>query len=267
MMIQKNNFPIGVFDSGIGGTSIWKEIVALLPKEKTIYLSDSKHAPYGEKSTSEIIELSIKNTEFLLEKNCKLIVVACNTATTNAIKYLREHYDVPFIGIEPAIKPASLQTKTNRIGILATKGTLNSALFEKTSNAIHQEIEIVEQVGEGLVKLIENGKLVSDEMTILLKKYINPMLEKQIDCLVLGCTHYPYLIPQIQKITKNKIQIIDSGEAVAKQTKAILMKNKLSSKSDLLAKKHQFYINQDKKVLENLLQNFATKIVITEQKF
>ena len=139
-MLQSHTFPIGIFDSGVGGTSIWKEINALLPQENTIYLSDSKNAPYGEKSRQAIIDLSIKNTEFLLNKNCKMIVVACNTATTNAIKILREKYDIPFIGIEPAIKPAALKTKTKTIGILATKGTLNSDLFEKTSNTINQKI-------------------------------------------------------------------------------------------------------------------------------
>ena len=126
-----NNKPIGIFDSGIGGTSIWREIHNLLPNEKTIYLADSKNAPYGEKSKEEIIRLSMKNTDFLLNMNCKLIVVACNTATTNAIRELRAHYDVPFIGIEPAIKPAANSSKTNTIGILATKGTLNSELFHE----------------------------------------------------------------------------------------------------------------------------------------
>ncbi len=216
--------PIGIFDSGIGGTSIWKEINALLPHENTIYLSDSKNAPYGEKSKKEIIKLCVKNTEFLLKKGCKLIVVACNTATTNAISYLRKTYDVPFIGIEPAIKPASLHTKTNVVGILATKGTLNSDLFEQTSSKICNSITIIEQVGEGLVELIENGKINSEEMSQLLKTYILPMLEKQADCLVLGCTHYPYLIPQIKKIVGDKIHIIDSGVAVARQTKKILLK-------------------------------------------
>ena len=153
--------PIGIFDSGIGGTSIWKEINTLLPNENTIYLADSKNAPYGQKSEEKILELSIKNTEFLLNKNCKTIVVACNTATTNAIQYLRENYNIPFIGIEPAIKPASINTKTKKIGILATKGTLNSSLFSTASNNINKEVTIVEQVGEGLVELIENGKMIS----------------------------------------------------------------------------------------------------------
>ena len=129
---MSNKNPIGLFDSGVGGTSIWKEVHALLPNESTIYLADSKNAPYGQKTQEEIIELSKKNTAFLLENNCKLIIVACNTATTNAIKVLRATYDIPFIGIEPAIKPAALHSKTQKIGILATQGTLNSELVHQT---------------------------------------------------------------------------------------------------------------------------------------
>jgi glutamate racemase len=265
-MISQKDFSIGIFDSGVGGSSIWREVNALLPNESTIYLSDSKNAPYGEKSKEEIISLSIKNTEFLLSKNCKIIVVACNTATTNAIKYLREHYNVPFIGIEPAIKPASLKTKTNKIGILATKGTLNSELFEKTSSKINKEIIIKEQIGKGLVELIENGKLYSKEMSHLLDTYLQPMLSENIDCLVLGCTHYPYLIPQIRAIIGNKIQIIDSGEAVAKQTKNVLYKNGLLKKNTIIESKeipHQFFINKNKMVLNELLNNNGTKNIKT----
>lgn len=245
---------IGIFDSGIGGTSIWKEINALLPFENTIYLSDSKNAPYGQKSKQKIIDLSIKNTELLLKKECKIIVVACNTATTNAISYLRKNYDVKFIGIEPAIKPASLKTKTNTIGILATKGTLNSELFEHTSSKISKEITIIEQIGEGLVELIESGNINSKEMDSLLKEYLNPMLEQNVDCLVLGCTHYPYLIPKIRKIAGNNIQIIDSGEAVAKQTKNVLLQENILNKEKSIAC-HQFFTNKNKEVLTAILNS------------
>jgi glutamate racemase len=246
--------PIGIFDSGIGGTSIWSEIHTLLPLEKTIYLSDSKNAPYGQKPTDQIIALAIKNTEYLLNKNCKLIVVACNTATTNAIKHLRERYQVPFIGIEPAIKPASLKTKTKTIGILATQGTLNSQLFARTANNLETNIKIIEQIGNGLVELIENNKLISLEMDQLLKKHLKPFIENNIDHLVLGCTHYPYLIPQIKEIIGNQITIIDSGEAVARQTKAILEKNNLLSSKIHMDFKNEFYINTTKEVLENILE-------------
>ena len=151
--------PIGIFDSGVGGTSIWKEVTKMLPHESTIYLADSANAPYGEKSKEEIVRLSIKNTEYLLKRNCKIIVVACNTATTNAIDYLRSHYNVPFIGIEPAIKPAALQTKTKKVGVLATKGTLSSSLFHNTSKLFADGITVLEQEGKGLVELIEAGKI------------------------------------------------------------------------------------------------------------
>lgn len=264
--MKSTNFPIGIFDSGIGGTSIWKEIKTLLPNENTIYLSDSKNAPYGEKSKQEIIDLSIKNTEFLLKQNCKLIVVACNTATTNAIQFLREKYNVPFIGIEPAIKPASLKTRTNKIGILATKGTLNSELFEKTSSTINKQISIKETIGTGLVELIEDGKINSNEMKNLLSLYLNPLLNEGVDCLVLGCTHYPYLIPQIREIVGNKMEIIDSGQAVAKQTKVVLEKNQLL-KTDAIKGEHQFYINKNKDVLAMMISENSNLINIDEKDF
>jgi len=246
--------PIGIFDSGVGGTSIWKEISSLLPHEHTIYLADSKYAPYGKRSKEEIIELSIKNTEKLLELNCKIIVVACNTATTNAIKVLRKKYPIPFVGIEPAIKPAALHTKTKKIGVLATKGTLSSELFTKTSDIYTQNIEVIEVIGSGLVELIEEGKINSPEMYTLLKSHVAPMVEKNIDHLVLGCSHYPYLIPILKRVLSNNVLIIDSGEAVAKQTKAILTSNKiLNTNSDL--GNHTFYSNSNINTLKEILKH------------
>ncbi len=248
-----NNNPIGLFDSGIGGTSIWKEIHLLLINENSIYLADSKNAPYGQKSKEEIIHLSEKNTEFLLNKNCKIIVIACNTATTNAAKELRAKYDIPFIGIEPAIKPAAIHSQTHKIGILATKGTLNSELFHKNIEKF-QDIEIIEQVGEGLVELIENGAINSPEMKKLLQSYLQPMVEQDIDYLVLGCSHYPYLIPQIKKIIPHHIKIIDSGEAVARQTKNVLQE-KVGFRTENLPSTQLFYSNSNPTVLESILKN------------
>jgi glutamate racemase len=249
-----NAQPIGIFDSGVGGTSIWKEIHALLPHEHTIYLADSKNAPYGQKTSEEIIALSIKNTELLLAKGCKLIVVACNTATTNAIAHLRESYDVPFIGIEPAIKPAALNSGTGTVGVLATKGTLSSSLFLKTSKDHAGEITIVEQDGFGLVPLIEAGKIDSNETRQLLTHYIEPMLRANVDHIVLGCTHYPYLIPVLRELVPSHVNIIDCGAAVAKQTQAILIKNDLQNSgktSGLL----RFYTNKDTKILTSFLED------------
>lgn len=253
-----NNNPIGLFDSGIGGTSIWKAIHELVPNESTIYLADSKNAPYGQKSKEEIIALSSKNVELLLELNCKLIVVACNTATTNAIKELRAKYKVPFIGIEPAIKPAALKSKTQTIGILATLGTLNSALFNQTVLK-YKNVTIIEQVGHGLVQLIENGQIHSEEMHQLLLTYLQPMIEANIDYLVLGCSHYPYLIPQIQEIVPKSIKIIDSGEAVARQTQFILeTKVGINTAIDSY---HKFITNGEQLVLKSVLPK--TSDVIT----
>ncbi|SNZ00938.1 glutamate racemase [Flagellimonas pacifica] len=244
--------PIGIFDSGVGGTSIWREIRRQLPFEGSVYLADSKNAPYGIKSKEDILQLSIKNTELLLNKDCKLIVVACNTATTNAIDYLRANYNVPFIGIEPAIKPAALRTKSKKVGVLATKGTLSSRLFHNTSRMFAEGIEVIEQEGTGLVELIEAGKLAAEETKTLLVKYIDPMLQQGIDCLVLGCTHYPYLLPMLKELLPQNITIIDSGEAVARQTKAVLAKNNLLESADNHSE-YVFYSNSNVDVLKGLV--------------
>ncbi|MBT8385256.1 MAG: glutamate racemase [Bacteroidia bacterium] len=254
--------PIGVFDSGVGGLSIWKEIVTLLPNENTIYLADSINAPYGEKSNKEIIKLSVKNTNLLLERGCKIIVVACNTATTNAIEHLRNNYNVPFIGIEPAIKPAALKTRTNAIGILATKGTLSSKLFNTTSQKFAEGIKVIEQDGEGLVPLIEKGEVDSVEMYNLLKAYIDPMIKQHIDYLVLGCSHYPFLVPQIRNLVGENVTIIDSGEAVARQTKAILEKFNLSNHDNPRAK-HQLYTNADINIMKQIIDKFRIECAIS----
>lgn len=240
--------PIGFFDSGVGGTSIWREVYHLLPNENTVYLADSKHAPYGIKSQEEIQHLSERNTEFLLELGAKIIVVACNTATTNAIDKLRAKYPVPFIGIEPAIKPASLKSKKKSIGILATKGTLSSSLFLETSSLYSSGIKITEQVGTGLVELIEKGDLKAPALKELLKEYLEPMKQADIDYLVLGCSHYPYLIPLIKEILPDTVEVIDSGLAVAKQTKAILEKNNLLNQENP-NRSLTFYSNKDTQLL------------------
>ncbi|EDM45687.1 glutamate racemase [unidentified eubacterium SCB49] len=263
-MQQTNS--IGLFDSGVGGTSIWKEINALLPFENTLYLADSLNAPYGNKTRDEIIHLSIKNTEFLLNKNCKMIVVACNTATTNAINILREKYDIPIIGIEPAMKPAALQTKTKSIGILATKGTLSSNLFHKTAAKFTKDISVIEIIGEGLVPLIEQGKIHTPELTELLFKYTEPMVAASIDHLVLGCSHYPYLIPKLLTILPDNITIIDSGAAVARQTRSVLenngILNTLEEKPTL-----QFLTNSDSATLKMLLIDYIQDINISQENF
>ena len=249
-----NNNSIGFFDSGIGGITIWESVNRLLPNENTIYLADSNNSPYGTKSHDELINISKENVDFLIDKKCKLIVVACNTATTNSINFLRESYDLPFIGIEPAIKPAALNTKTGKIGVLATKGTLGSSLFEKTSNIHGNKVEIIEQHGIGLVELIEKGIYSGSKIDSLLKEYLNPMIENDIDKLVLGCTHYPLIKDSINKIINESIEIIECSEAVALQTERILIKSNLIN-SDAEKSEKLFYTNGDKNVLNSLLNN------------
>ena len=171
-----------------------------MPNESIIYLSDNLNSPYGNKSKEEIKNFSTKNTNWLIEKGCKIIVVACNTATTNSIDYLRNTYKIPFVGVEPAIKPAANNTKTGVVGVLATKGTLTSNLFNITSNDYCSEIKIIESDGKGLVELIENGIFSGEKLEKMLKLFIDPMISANIDYLVLGCTHYPLISKSLKKI-------------------------------------------------------------------
>jgi len=245
--------PIGFFDSGIGGISVWKEVVKLLPGENTIYLADSKNSPYGSKTISEIQDISFKNTKWLIERGCKLIVVACNTATTNSINLLREKFEIPFVGIEPGIKPAIKDSKNGKIGVLATRGTLSSELFEKTSQSFFG-IDIIEKDGDGIVEIIESGEFENNELESLLRKYLNPMIDYGIDQLVLGCTHYFIVKDLIKKIVGNKITITNYNVAVAAQVKRILEEEKTVNieKNKIY---NDFFTNGNKFAIELLIDN------------
>ena len=245
--------PIGFFDSGIGGISVWKEVVKLLPRENTIYLADSKNSPYGSKTISEIQDISFKNTKWLIERGCKLIVVACNTATTNSINLLREKFEIPFVGIEPGIKPAIKDSKNGKIGVLATRGTLSSELFEKTSQSFFG-IDIIEKDGDGIVEIIESGEFENNKLESLLRKYLNPMIDYGIDQLVLGCTHYFIVKELIKKIVGNKITITNYNIAVAAQVKRILEEEKTVNieKNKIY---NDFFTNGNKFAIELLIGN------------
>lgn len=257
--------PIGFFDSGVGGLTIWSEVVHLLPHEHTVYLADSTNAPYGEKSPNEIIELSRKNTRKLLEFGCKLIVVACNTATTNAIAQLRLEFDVPFVGIEPAIKPAALQTESRKIGVLATRGTLTSGLFAARSRDYSEGLQIYEQVGEGLVRLVESGVLTGPDIEHRLSTLLQPMLAEGIDHLVLGCTHYPFLRPALRKIIPIDIKILDCGLPVARQVMNMLSLHNLL-RLHTGTPMHRLYTNANPEVMQHLLlaMGFGGKVLRVE---
>lgn len=261
-MHNSNISPIGLFDSGLGGLSILKEISERLPYENIIYLADSQNAPYGEKNSKQIVDISVKNTEFLLSKKCKMIVVACNTATTNAIDFLREKFKIPFVGIEPAIKPAILHSKRARVGVLATRGTLSSALFAKTSKKYKQGTEIIEVVGKGIVEAIENNTSESKEFEALLKQQLQPFSKAEIDTLVLGCSHYPLIHSQIKKHLCQNVNIIDSGFAVAKQSKRILDEKGLRN-LNMINPEIKIFCNQTSMpALENILKRLCLNEIV-----
>ena len=224
--------PIGIFDSGIGGISILEKLKQLLPNENFIYLADNRNCPYGSKSKKEIISLSKKNCEKLIELNCKIIIIACNTSTTNSIKKLREIIAIPIIGIEPGLKPAIHYTKTKNIGILATEKTLGSKLFFETLNQNRiDNIHIHEQIGYELVNLIEEGSHSKQNLYKILEKYLVPMINKNIDCLLLGCTHYNHIKDIIEEIIPVDIKIVDTIAPVNKRVLNILKSNNILNKS------------------------------------
>ncbi|TAN64869.1 MAG: glutamate racemase [Methylobacter sp.] len=209
--------PIGVFDSGVGGLSVLHEIRKALPGENLLYVADSGHAPYGDKSRQFIEARSIAISEFLVNQHAKAIVVACNTATGAAIATLRSRFLMPIIAMEPAVKPAVENTKSGVIGVMATSRTLASDNFVRLFARYSAEVEILGQACPGLVDQVEAGDLSGDKTRLLLEQYVLPLLERGADTIVLGCTHYPFLAPLIQDIVGPMVAVIDSAAAVARQ--------------------------------------------------
>jgi glutamate racemase len=213
--LQKN--PIGVFDSGVGGLSVLREIRRELPHENLLYVADSGHAPYGDKSTQLIEARAIAIVEFLVSVHAKAIVVACNTATGAAVKTLRARFSIPIIAMEPAVKPAAAHTKTGVIGVLATSGTIASDNFAKLYTRFGADVKILMQACPGLVEQVEAGDLSGDKTRALIAQYVLPLLAQKADTIVLGCTHYPFLVPLIQEITGPTVAIIDPAAAIARE--------------------------------------------------
>jgi glutamate racemase len=212
-----NGQAIGIFDSGIGGLSIARQIHQRLPNEHLMYVADSIHAPYGEKSEAYITERAFSISEFLIQRNVKAIVVACNTATVSSIKALRAKYTIPIIGVEPGVKPAVFNTKSGIVGVLATAQTLKSVSFNDLARSFSSHVKIEVQPCPGLMEQVEALSLDSDETEALIKKYVFPLLEKGADHLVLGCTHYAYLAPIIKRIVGPNVEIVNTDVAVAKE--------------------------------------------------
>lgn len=227
---MSDNQAIGVFDSGVGGLSVLKAIHESLPYESLIYLADTKYVPYGEKEASFIIDRCIKMVDHFLTYPIKALVIACNTATAAASVVLRERYpDLPIIGMEPAVKPATQATRTGRVGVLATSGTLKSAKFAALLDRFANDVTVIAQPCPGLVECIEKGELESDKIKQLLSEYLKPMLESNCDTIILGCTHYPFLRPLLTEFLPKDVKIIDTGAAVTRYLQSVLVnKNRLS---------------------------------------
>lgn len=241
---------IGVFDSGEGGLSVLKEITRLLPEAEYIYYSDNAHCPYGEKSPEYIQNRARAITERLLKEGADVIVVACNTATAAAISVLRSEYSdassqevrdrvqmltggrhdhICFIGMEPAVKPAALGTRTGVVGVLATAGTLKGSKYLKTKESVDDQVNVFEHVGRGFVELVEEGRLSGIEAEDVVKASLGPLLSAGADIIVLGCTHYPFLLPVLQKVAGPDIRFIDPAPAVARQLVHVLERDGMLS--------------------------------------
>lgn len=251
---------IGVMDSGVGGISVLKHIHALLPHEHLMYVADSKYAPYGNKTPEEITARCMILADFLMSQNVKALVVACNTATAAAIDTLRETFDIPIIGMEPAVKPAAEASKNGVIGVLATVGTLKSAQFAGLLEAYGRDVKVATQACVGLVECIERGELDSNQTKALIRQYTAPLLAEGADTIVLGCTHYPFVKHVIQEIVGDKITLIDTGAAVAKQLKNKLEEKGLLSSSKEKAEVH-FWTNSEAENAEQVTEKLWGKRV------
>jgi glutamate racemase len=218
----KHDSPIGIFDSGVGGLSVLREIVRQLPHQDVVYFADSDHVPYGERSVQEIQAFSREITTFLLDQGAVVVVVACNTASAAALYYLREQFDLPIVGMEPAVKPAVKQTRSLHVGVIATRATFQGELFARLVERFGQNTVVHTQVCPGLVQRVEAGRLDEPETEALLRECLAPMLEAGIDALVLGCTHYPFLRPTIERVVGPAVAVIDPAPAVVRQTGRVL---------------------------------------------
>lgn len=215
--------PIGVFDSGVGGLSVLREIRARLPQEDLLYVADSGHVPYGEKSAEFIRERSQHIAEFLLAQGAKALVLACNTATAAAVAELRAHYpELPIVGMEPAVKPAAAATRSGVVGVLATTGTLKSAKFAALLDRFASDVRVVTQPCPGLVERIEAGELDGPHTRALLRGWVAPLLAEGCDTLILGCTHYPFIKPLLRELVPESVRLVDTGAAVARRLEQVL---------------------------------------------
>ena len=232
--------PVGFFDSGLGGLCILEAFKRACPRESTVYIADSANCPYGNRPPGEIVEISEKNTRLLLDRGCKMVVVACNTATAAAIDVLREnHPSVPFIGIEPAVKPAALKSRSGVVGVLATAGTFGGRLYRETKERFAKGVEVIATVADEFVELVENGETGGPRAEEAVRAKIAPLLAAGADHIVLGCTHFPHLRPLIEKIAAGRAEVVDPSEAVARQARRGLLRSGLAA-SGSAGPQHEF---------------------------
>lgn len=218
-----NRGAVGFFDSGLGGLCILEAFKKECPSESTVYIADSANCPYGNRSAEEIIALSGANVEKLLEAGCKMIVVACNTASAAALEFLRSKYsDVPFVGIEPAIKPAAMESKTGVVGVLATAGTFGGRLYNETKAKFAKNVTVIATVADEFVDLVERGETSGEEAERIVRRKIEPLIAASCDKIVLGCTHFPHLRPLIEKVAVGRAEIVEPSRAVALRAKSVL---------------------------------------------
>lgn len=227
-MNRLGDAPVGVFDSGVGGLSVLSEIQAVLPRESFLYVADSGHMPYGEKTPEFIRARCVAIAEFLRGQGAKALVLACNTATVAGVAELRQRYPGwPIVGMEPAVKPAAAATRSGVLGVLATTGTLQSAKFAALLDRFAGDVEVVTQPCPGLVELIETGELDSPQLLELLRHYVGPLITAGCDTVILGCTHYPFLKPLLRQLLPASVSLIDTGHAVARQLQRLLIQDDL----------------------------------------
>ncbi len=227
-----NPAPIGIFDSGLGGLSVLREIRAQLPHESLLYVADSRYAPYGEKPERFVEARTLQVCEWLVAQGCKALVIACNTATMHAVQTLRERLPLPIIGVEPGLKPAAAASRSKVVGVLATANTLRSAKFGRLLASMEGESRFVCEAGLGLVPLIEQGDVSSAAVRERLNAYLTPMLEAGADTLVLGCTHYPFLSETIRAMVGDQLALVDTGSAIARQLARKLAEHDLAAGPD-----------------------------------
>ncbi len=260
---MSDNRPIGVLDSGVGGLSVLKEIKSSLPKESIVYFADNLHCPYGTKSVEELREITKRVIEFLLKKNCKLIVIACNSITSVFIEELRKDYKIPFIGIEPATLVAARQTKNHKIGVLATKTTLKSKLFNKTKEKVTSDVKVELKIGAGLVELVEEGELDGKRAIAVVKENLRGFKKKDVDQVVLGCTHYPFLLDVMKKELAS-CEFINPALAVSKQIEKTLRIKKLTkTEKDSI---YEIYFSKECDGLGKLLRKVGICPTVFEKK-